>query len=67
MAIHYEVELLDEAGFEAEGELSDVFGRDVPMMHQVLGWRPVEGLDPADFSFASDREAWAAWLNGRGQ
>lgn len=67
MAIHYEVELLGEARFEADGELSDVFGRDVPMMHQVLGWRAVEGLDSADFSFASDREAWAAWLNGRGQ
>ena len=62
MAVHYAARLLDEPRFDDDGVLEDVFGKRVPLMHQALGWRPVEGLEPSEFIFGSDREAWAAWL-----
>ena len=62
MAVHYSARLLDEPRFDDEGVLEDVFGKRVPLMHQALGWRPVAGLEPSEFFFGSDREAWAAWL-----
>ena len=51
--------------FYDDGELGDVCGKRVPMMTQRLGWRLVEDLRPEDFRFASDREAWVAWMQQR--
>ena len=67
MAVHYCARLLDEPRFDDGGVLEDVFGKRIPLMHQVLGWRPVDGLEPSEFFFASDREAWVAWLSQRTQ
>ena len=63
LAVHYESELAGEVDFEDDGCMEDVFGKKVALMHQSLGWRDVEGLDPSEFRFASDREAWQAWLD----
>ena len=67
MAVHYCARLLDEPRFDDGGMLADVFGKRIPLMKQVLGWRPVDGLEPSEFFFASDREAWVDWLSQRHQ
>jgi ADP-ribose pyrophosphatase YjhB (NUDIX family) len=61
LAVHYAARLTGEVMFEDDGEMEDVYGKNVPMMHQRLGWRDVESIEPAQFRFASDREAWEAW------
>ena len=61
LAVHYAARLTGEVMFEDDGEIKDVYGKNVPMMHQRLGWRDVESIEPAQFRFASDREAWEAW------
>ena len=63
LAVHYRATLTSEVSFDDQGELEDVFGKRVPMMHQRLGWRLVKDLNANDFHFASDREAWRAWQN----
>ena len=65
LAIHHLTQLDGPVRFEDEGTLEDVFGKGVPMMDQKLGWREVDTLQPQDFHFASDREAWGAWLARR--
>lgn len=65
LAIHHLTQLDGPVRFEDEGTLEDVFGKGVPMMDQKLGWREVDTLQPQDFHFASDREAWEAWLARR--
>lgn len=65
LAVHYTAKLVGEVMFDDDGELGDVCGKRVPMMTQRLGWRPVEDLNPEDFRFASDREAWLAWRGQR--
>ncbi len=65
LAVHYAAELTGEVMFDDDGELGDVCGKRVPMMTQRLGWRPVEDLRPEEFRFASDREAWVAWMQQR--
>lgn len=62
VAVHYAANLEGPVAFEDDGQLEDVFGKRVPMMHQRLGWRDVKSLQGKDFHFASDREAWEAWL-----
>ena len=61
LAVHYAARLTGEVMFEDDGEMEDVYGKNVPMMHQRLGWRDVKSIEPAHFRFASDREAWEAW------
>ena len=67
LAVHYEAALEGEVAFVDDGELEDVFGKRVPMMHQRLGWRLVSELKPEEFHFASDREAWQAWQERHGK
>ena len=67
LAVHYEAALEGEVAFVDDGELEDVFGKRVPMMHQRLGWRLVSELKPEEFHFASDREAWQAWQQRQGK
>jgi tRNA U34 5-methylaminomethyl-2-thiouridine-forming methyltransferase MnmC/ADP-ribose pyrophosphatase YjhB (NUDIX family) len=62
VAIHCEATLCGPVEFDDTGCLDDVFGKRVPKMHQRLGWRSVATLMPKDFHFASDGEAWGAWL-----
>ena len=64
--MHYEATLQGPVAFEDDGELEDVRGKRVPMMHQRLGWRDIESLEAEEFHFASDREAWRAWREGVG-
>lgn len=65
IAVHHEATLKGPVAFEDDGELEDVRGKRVPMMHQRLGWRDIESLAAEEFHFASDREAWRAWREGR--
>ena len=66
IAVHHEATLLGPVAFEDDGELEDVKGKRVPMMRQRLGWRDLESLKADEFHFASDREAWRAWIEGMG-
>ena len=65
LAIHHLARLDGPVCFEDDGMLEDVFGKGVPMMDQKLGWRDVDTLQPNDFHFSSDREAWEAWQKGQ--
>ena len=66
IAVHHEAKLLGPVTFEDDGELEDVRGKRIPMMHQRLGWQDMDSLDAAAFHFASDQEAWRAWCNQKG-
>ena len=65
VAVHYATQLSDAESFLADGELGDVFGKRVPLMHQRLGWKAVAAIEPKDFHFASDREAWESWRQSK--
>ena len=67
IAVHHEAQLLGPVTFDDDGELEDVRGKRVPMMHQRLGWRDIESLAADEFHFASDREAWKAWRDRKGK
>lgn len=67
VAVHYEANLEGPVAFDDDGVLEDVFGKRIALMTQRLGWRNVHELAARDFSFASDREAWEAWLRRHGR
>jgi ADP-ribose pyrophosphatase YjhB (NUDIX family) len=67
VAVHYEATLEGPVAFDDDGVLEDVFGKRIALMTQRLGWRNVHELAARDFSFASDREAWEAWLRRHGR
>ncbi len=64
IAVHHLATLPDAIKFDDAGEKEDVQGQKVALMAQRLGWRKVDSLVPEDFEFASDREAWRAFLQG---
>jgi hypothetical protein len=64
IAVHHLATLPDAIKFDDAGEKEDVQGQKVALMAQRLGWRRVDSLVPEDFEFASDREAWRAFLQG---
>ena len=47
-----------------DGELEDVFGKRVPMMHQRLGWKLVSELKPEEFYFLTGKLAGVAGTQG---
>ena len=63
LAVHYAAELKGDVAFDDSGTIDDVFGKQVEMGHQRLGWKDILSIQLSDFSFASDREAWEAWLS----